>query len=730
MSGCFLKKKKTRAKPFRKWRLERLAEEECQVAYEAALNAEVPHFAKKWAGLAEKPTADQIAKAVKDWEAMVHRAANSVIGKKLVVPGKATYWWSPELKEAISKRRAMHQEMLSSTGDEQLQKAYFQFRKEVKNRVRDHKYHGRQVLAEKINSSATTKPKTMWKLVKSLLGTKTSNCVTSLKTGDQEEPSTSSRAKICAIFESHYARLGDKNMNNNPEFCAEWQQQVENFVRECETTESDANIAEKAYNSPFTFEEIKKGLSEISNGTAEGADGISNELMKFGGDPMAHSLVVLFNMIWMAEKNPSSWREGLLVNLYKKEDREDPGNYRGITLLSCVGKLFCRILSDRLATELENSGALHEGQAGFRTQRSCADHVFTLSQIVQGQKRESKPTYVFFLDIKKAYDTVWRDGLWYLLWKSGIQGKMWPVIKDLYAHTQSRVLVNGILSNTFKIDQGVAQGCTLSTILFDIFINPLLIEVERLGLGYRCDNIHIPGLLYADDFAGITCEPEKLQELINVVKQFCDKWKLEANVLKSAVMVFNSEAREQSQQWFWGNVEIPVVNQYTYLGVEFCSDGKWDTHIQNLANKAKTKLARMTSLFSCPTIDMEVKRTVFMQAIRPSLEYCAEVWVENTSQEKMLEAIQLGALKQAMGASSKTANEAVRMDFGLASLKSRRDAAKLMFLNKIRDMKDSRYPKILHGKQWKATRPGRQLKCWQKAVSNCKFYWVQCWIGA
>ena len=115
-------------------------------------------------------------------------------------------------------------------------------------------------------------------------------------------------------------------------------------------------------------------------------------------------------------------------------------------------------------------------------------------------------------------------------------------------------------------------------------------------------------------------------------------------------------------------MEIPVVNQYTYLGVEFSSVCKWHTHIQTLANKAKAKLARVTSLFCCPSIDIGVKRTVFAQAIRPSLEYCADVWVENTSQEKMIEVIQLGALQQAIGASSKTANKAVHKDLGLASL--------------------------------------------------------------
>jgi len=117
-------------------------------------------------------------------------------------------------------------------------------------------------------------------------------------------------------------------------------------------------------------------------------------------------------------------------------------------------------------------------------------------------------------------------------------------------------------------------------------------------------------------------------------------------------------------------------------------------------------------------VDICVKRTVSAQAIRPSLEYCAYVWVENTSQEKMLDTIQLEALKQAIGASSKTANEAVRKDFSLPALRSRQMAAKLMLLYKIKGMQNSRYPKILHGKQWKATRASRQIKSWHKAVSE------------
>ena len=88
-------------------------------------------------------------------------------------------------------------------------------------------------------------------------------------------------------------------------------------------------------------------------------------------------------------------------------------------MLSVVGKVFCKILINRLVQCLDK-GALHEGQAGLRINRSCMDNVYTLNEIVHGRLREDKKTYALFLDIQKAYDSVWHDGLWYKLWDMGV----------------------------------------------------------------------------------------------------------------------------------------------------------------------------------------------------------------------------------------------------------------------------------------------------------------------
>ena len=118
----------------------------------------------------------------------------------------------------------------------------------------------------------------------------------------------------------------------------------------------------------------------VMNNKTGGSDGLVAELLKYGGSGMIDLLQQLFGVVWREEYVPPQWREGLIVNLFKKGDKEDPGNYRGITLLSVVGKMFCKVLNNRLVQHFDKGGVLHEGQAGFRLKRSCVDNIYIYTE--------------------------------------------------------------------------------------------------------------------------------------------------------------------------------------------------------------------------------------------------------------------------------------------------------------------------------------------------------------
>ena len=385
-------------------------------------------------------------------------------------------------------------------------------------------------------------------------------------------------------------------------------------------------------------------VRKLKNDKTGGSDGIVGELLKYGGSGMVDLLEQLFSVIWQEEIVSRQSRDGLIVNIFKKGDREDPGNYRGITLLSVVGKVFCKILNNKLVQCLDKEGALHERQAGFRLNRGCMDNVYTLNEIVQGRLREDKKTFAFFLDIQKAYDTVWHDGLW---WDIGVKRRMWRVIKKMYMSYRSAVLLEGEKSDSFNVDQGVAQGCSLSPTLFSVFINDLLKKVKEAELGIQLSSGKTIGrMLFADDFVGVSDSKESLQKLIDVVYSYCSKWRLRANVIKSVVMVFSKDAVNGC--WKWGEHSLPKVSSYSYLGIDFSSNGAWDMHIKKLLDNGRKKVNQLHKVISKRRVNLSAHR-LLLSVIRPSIEYESEVWEGNKSQAGSLESILLEELSGSLG---------------------------------------------------------------------------------
>ena len=325
----------------------------------------------------------------------------------------------------------------------------------MKELVREKKLTIWNEVVEKVNVDFDGSRKEFWAFVGRRTKGKKKN-ITSLKS-DAGVSVTSTRGKL-EVLQKHYQLLGKIGVDSD--FDANWKEEVESKVssygsmsESCEDDRLDIAI-EKS--------EIVKCIRKVKNNKTGGIDGLVGELLKYGGSGMVCLLEQLFSVVWHEETVPRQWREGLIVNLFKKGDREDPGNYRGITLLSVVGKVFCKVLNNRLV-----------GQAGFRVNRSCMDNVYTLNEIVQGRLKEDKETYAFFLDVQKAYDTVWRDGLWLKLWDMGVKGRMWRVVKKMYEASRSAVFLEGEKSAVFRLEQGVAQGCSLSPILFSVFINDM-----------------------------------------------------------------------------------------------------------------------------------------------------------------------------------------------------------------------------------------------------------------
>jgi len=189
-----------------------------------------------------------------------------------------------------------------------------------------------------------------------------------------------------------------------------------------------------------------------------------------------------------------------------------------------------------------------EEQGGFRPERGTQDQIFILTEVLRA--RTHRTTYAAFIDVKKAYDTVWRNGLWLRLWEEGVRGKMWRVIKDMYKVVQSSVLVGDEQTKVFDLHTGVRQGCVMSPVLFSFFINGLAREIKKNTQGVSVGDTRVRLLLYADDIVLLAETSKDLQDMLDIVTEYSKKWRFRVNPKKgkSEVMLFGRKPRKTNHE--------------------------------------------------------------------------------------------------------------------------------------------------------------------------------------
>ena len=246
------------------------------------------------------------------------------------------------------------------------------------------------------------------------------------------------------------------------------------------------------------------------------------------------ALSKLFNLILQSGFFPSSWCQGIITPIFKSGNKQDPLNYRGICINSCLGKFFTSILNNRLKNFVLDEEILHEAQIGFLPNHRTSDHIFTSRTLIDKYVKQvlKGKLYTCFIDFKKAFDSVWRDSLLYKLPHYNIGGKFHEQIKNLYSKTRCSIkLVHHKRTGFFNYCKGVRQGCILSPMLFNLYFNniPFLLDREDTDRIVLPNGTHLNCLLYADDLVLISHSAEGLQKALSVLSEYCNKWLLSVN---------------------------------------------------------------------------------------------------------------------------------------------------------------------------------------------------------
>jgi hypothetical protein len=358
---------------------------------------------------------------------------------------------------------------------------------------------------------------------------------------------------------------------------------------------------------------------------AAGEDGIPYEFWNNATDILLKDLCKVFNKILTEEKVEECFNKSIIFPIHKKGDTNIPSNYRGISFMNSVAKIFIGIMNIRLTKWVEDNNIIKENQAGFRKGFSTIDNIYSLCTIAHLKMKDKKKLYSFFVDFKAAFDKVPRQLLFYKLDVIGVSTKIINIIKSMYASTMAAVWTGENLSNYFETKSGVKQGCLLSPLLFALYLNDL---DDCLRGGVRIHNCNIKSLMYADDIVLLATDSKVLQNMIFSLEEYCKQWGMEVNLAKSEIMVFRRGGRlSGDEKWTYNREEVRIVSEYCYLGFVLTPKLSFVKHIGKRNIAAKSSINSVWKEFLMKrNISMSSKWKLFQAVGRAIQTYGAQVW--------------------------------------------------------------------------------------------------------
>ena len=285
-------------------------------------------------------------------------------------------------------------------------------------------------------------------------------------------------------------------------------------------------------------------------------------------------LLRIINTIFIEKLYPSQWTLNFLTPIFKKGSTKDPDNYRGLAIGSAFAKLFSFILLNRLTEFIDIRKLLSPNQIGFMKGKGTPDHIFLLQTIVEKVvKKKKNKLYAVFIDFKKAYDTVNRGHLFKKLKDLGINGIFMRNIESMYEETEYCLKLKGGHTSPILSNLGLKQGCPLSPILFNLYIDDIKNIFDEHCDPVSIQNVKINHFLYADDLVILSQNKTGLQRCLDKTHQFSKANFLTISVRKSKTMVFNHPGKLIHDGFQLGDEVMEPVQEFCYLGIDIKCSG-------------------------------------------------------------------------------------------------------------------------------------------------------------
>ena len=407
------------------------------------------------------------------------------------------------------------------------------------------------------------------------------------------------------------------------------------------------------YNQNVDVNDVKSFVKKLKKQSCPGLDGITAEHLTCAGindnDALYVLLARLASLILSYNIVPNLFHESVIVPVLKKPtlDPNITSNYRPITISSVFAKLL------ELMMVPEQDGKISDTQFGFRKGRDTLGACSFLNDILCYFNDQGSPVYVCSLDAEKCFDKIWHAGLFYKL-MSVIPVHHWLLLYRWYKCSYVKVKWQGCYSNQFHVSRGTKQGSVLSPILFNFFINDLLLELNSKRNGACIDTSCFNNFAYADDITLLSTNATSLQDLIDTCFNYSEKWRFVFGAAKTKCMVAGNPILKYSPSFYLNDCCIATVDCLDVLGVKFNSSVNSNDHILQRIRTCQRSMFSVQELgMTYPGLSTEVKAYIWNTMCLPTLTYgCAALNVSNYNVDA-LSSCQGKCIKRSLGLSNR-----------------------------------------------------------------------------
>ena len=441
----------------------------------------------------------------------------------------------------------------------------------------------------------------------------------------------------------------------------------------------------------FNEEELMKIIRNLKVHKAHGHDDISIRMVKICDKSILKPLILLFENSIKSSYYPDIWKKSNIIPVHKKNDKQLVNNYRPISLLPIFGKIFEKIIFNRIYNFLSEENLLNNNQSGFRPSDSWVNQLLSITHEIF-EAFDCNPTLEVrsvFLDISKAFDKVWHEGLLYKLKSMGISGELIKLLENYLSNRLQRVVLNGQTSPWRPVLAGVPQGSILGPLLFLIYINHL---PNRLKSNAK---------LFVDDTFLFTIVKDKnesaniLNNDLSLNSRWAYDWKMLFNPdpkKPAQELIFSRKKQSQSHPTIsLNNIPVERASYQKHLGIILDEKLNFKQHIDNAILKINKGISVIKKLrYSLPRKSLV---TIYKAFLRPLINYGDIIYdqPQNESFCDKLESVQYKAALAITGAIKGTSPEKIYQELGLESLKNRRWYKRLCCMFKIMNEEAPKY---------------------------------------